>query len=337
MSDAQRTHPVVSVIMPTYNQAEFIVNAIESVLNQSYQSFELIIIDNYSEDNTEKVVESYKDKRIRYSKFRNNGIIAASRNHGIRQSRGEYIAFLDSDDAWHRQKLEMQLAEFKQPDIIGVACDSILIPETAYYRKNAFGRSKVGYIDYQYDDILNRNSIATSSVILRKDTLERVGGFDENIDFAFIEDWELWLRVSKLGSFRVLGIPLLSYTVSRKRGYNSVILAKNCLKVLEKQISMGFADFCQIVEPKASIYLSIARNLIEYDAEKSKKYYKKAFKATSNPRKKIKSCAGTLIAINPLFLRKMLLLMFYRLDSLIYNIKDQIWQIKNGGSANLMI
>ena len=78
--------PLVSVIMPTHNHARFIGEAIDSVLNQTYKNFELIIIDNYSEDNKEKIVSSYKDDRIKYLKFKNNGIIATSRNYGIKHS-----------------------------------------------------------------------------------------------------------------------------------------------------------------------------------------------------------------------------------------------------------
>ncbi|MBA7530747.1 UDP-Glc:alpha-D-GlcNAc-diphosphoundecaprenol beta-1,3-glucosyltransferase WfgD [subsurface metagenome] len=100
--------PLISVVMPTYNHGRFIGDAINSVLNQTYRNLELIIIDNFSEDNTEKIVTSYKDDRIKYLKFKNNGVIASSRNYGIKHSRGEYIAFLDSDDVWLPEKLEKQ-------------------------------------------------------------------------------------------------------------------------------------------------------------------------------------------------------------------------------------
>lgn len=102
--------PLVSIIMPTYNHARFIGEGIESVLNQTYKNFELIIIDNFSEDNTEEIVASYKDDRIKYLKFRNNGSTGVSRNYGIRHAKGEYIAFLDSDDFWLPEKLEEQVA-----------------------------------------------------------------------------------------------------------------------------------------------------------------------------------------------------------------------------------
>ena len=157
MKSTNSEQPLVSVIMPTYNHAKFIAKAIESVLSQTSQNLELIIIDNYSEDDTGEIVASCEDDRIIYLKFRNNGIIAASRNHGIKHSHGEYIAFLDSDDLWHKQKLEKQLPHFWTPEIIGVASNAVLVSETPYYRKNSCARSKRGYADYKYRDILNRN------------------------------------------------------------------------------------------------------------------------------------------------------------------------------------
>ena len=99
---------LVSVVMPTYNHAQYIGEAITSVLNQDYQNLELIIVDNFSEDNTEAIVNGFNDQRIQYYQFANNGIIAASRNYGITKASGEFIAFLDSDDIWKEGKLKKQ-------------------------------------------------------------------------------------------------------------------------------------------------------------------------------------------------------------------------------------
>ena len=90
----------VSVVVTTYNRAHIVTEAIESILNQTFGDFELIIVDNYSNDNTEEVIKSYKDERIKYFKNRNNGIIAVNRNYGISKAQGEYIAFCDDDDLW---------------------------------------------------------------------------------------------------------------------------------------------------------------------------------------------------------------------------------------------
>ena len=318
--------PLVSVIMPTYNHARFIGEAIDSVLNQTYRNLKLIIIDNYSKDNTKEIVASYKDDRIKYLKFKNNGVIAVSRNYGIRHSHGEYIAFLDSDDKWDKKKLEKQIPHFQSSKVVGVASGAILIGDTPYYRKKNYGRSKLGYVDYQYIDILNGNKIMTSSCIVKRKILEKVRFFDENRDFCFIEDWELWLRMARFGLFRVLEDPLIFYLVSCKRGYQSSIISKNCLKIIKKQINMNYVKHDDIKEIKALIYLSIARNLLEYDRSQSRKYYSKALKTTLNIRKKIISCRGILISLCPNFLINIILL--------LNGLKNKLCRIQNYNKLN---
>ena len=94
-----------SVIIPTYNRCDLLKRAINSVLAQSFKKFEIIIIDNYSTDKTHKIVKNFKKKNIKYKKIRNRGIIAKSRNVGMKLAKGEWIAFLDSDDTWTKDKL----------------------------------------------------------------------------------------------------------------------------------------------------------------------------------------------------------------------------------------
>ena len=103
MSNKQQI--LISIILPTFNHAKFLKKAVESVVNQSYIHWELIIVDNNSTDNTIDIVKSYSDKRIKYFKIQNYGVIAASRNLGISKAKGSWIAFLDSDDWWTTDKL----------------------------------------------------------------------------------------------------------------------------------------------------------------------------------------------------------------------------------------
>ncbi len=105
---------LVSIITPTYNCAKFIGATIESVLNQTYQNFEMIIVDDASKDNTEKVVKSFKDKRIKYIRLSKNSGPAVARNRAMEEARGKYMAFLDSDDLWKREKLEKQINFIKK-------------------------------------------------------------------------------------------------------------------------------------------------------------------------------------------------------------------------------
>jgi glycosyltransferase involved in cell wall biosynthesis len=102
--------PLVSIVIPTYNRANLIGETIQSVINQSYTQWEIIVVDDGSEDDTQKVVGGYADTRVRYVRIAHTGKLGAVRNYGIRQAKGDYIAFLDSDDLWRSDKLSIQLS-----------------------------------------------------------------------------------------------------------------------------------------------------------------------------------------------------------------------------------
>lgn len=194
MKSNNTKQPLVSVIMPTYNHARFIGEAIESVLNQTYPNFELIIIDNYSEDNTEEIVASYKDSRIKYLKFRNYGIIAASRNYGIKHALGEYIAFLDSDDWWYPEKLEVGAHYLNTSDILYHDLD--VYPKRWKRLKKMRGRylKKPVFVDL----MLKTNCLPNSSVVVKKAVLDKAGGFSEDKSLVGVEDFDLWLKISRI-------------------------------------------------------------------------------------------------------------------------------------------
>src|SRR3990167_9298210 len=101
---------LISVVIPTYNHAKYLHIALESVIKQSFSNWEVIVVNNYSEDNTIDVVEAFQDQRIHLVNFRNHGVIGASRNEGLRHAHGEFVAFLDSDDIWYPEKLSHCLA-----------------------------------------------------------------------------------------------------------------------------------------------------------------------------------------------------------------------------------
>ena len=128
--------PFFSVVIPTFNQCNFLEKAIKSVLEQTFRDFEIIIIDNFSTDNTRKIIENNKSEKIIYKRFKNEGIIGASRNHGIKHSRGEWIAFLDSDDSWYKNRLKVIYDEIELNKGFDVFCSNEEILNISNKEKN---------------------------------------------------------------------------------------------------------------------------------------------------------------------------------------------------------
>ena len=215
MRSINNKQPLVSVIMPTYNHAKFIGEAIESVLNQTYNNFELIIIDNYSEDDTKKIVDSYEDNRIIYLKFRNNGVIAASRNYGIKYSHGVYIAFLDSDDLWLLSKLEKQVEQLNSHEEI---CLSYVL--YSYMLENGsirgiFPKTKNRFRGNIFKSLYLKAIIPNSGVMVRSKVFEELGLLDENSKLVAAEDYDMWLRIARVKLIDYVDVePLFLY---RKR------------------------------------------------------------------------------------------------------------------------
>jgi len=190
--------PLVSVIIPTYNSADYISESIGSVLSQTYADFEIIVVDDGSTDNTAEVVKLINDRRIKYIKTDNKGNYFA-RNRGVRESAGEYIAFLDADDIWMKGKLKAQVSILDKHKDIGLCC-------TDHYL--FFGKKKEDvYIDTLHsfsedflshsnfiEKLLLENVIITSSVIIRKSCFEHLGVFDTGCQNAM--DYEMWLRIT---------------------------------------------------------------------------------------------------------------------------------------------
>lgn len=178
----------VSVIIPTYNSAKYVTEAIDSVLAQTYKNYEIIVIDDGSTDNTKELLKSYK-KKIKYIYQENKGQ-AWARNTGIKKAKGELIAFLDADDVWLAKKLELQVPLFKDKEIGLVYGDIALFGDKTNLKLIHNNDFKRGYI---FKDLIKDNFICISTTIIRKDVLDMVGLFNSKI--RYVEDLELWLRV----------------------------------------------------------------------------------------------------------------------------------------------
>lgn len=191
------TGQLVSVIIPTYNHAHFLGRALQSVLDQTYTNWEAIVIDNHSRDSTDEVVQSFADPRITLLKIHNNGVIAASRNMGIRAAKGEWLAFLDSDDWWTANKLQVCFNHINdQVDFIYHDLKMVRDHPVFFQRKKTKSRQvkRPALIDL----LVNGNTIANSSVVVRKRLLDQIGGIDENAMMIASEDYNAWLRIAQI-------------------------------------------------------------------------------------------------------------------------------------------
>jgi glycosyltransferase involved in cell wall biosynthesis len=208
--------PQVSVIVPTRNRAQFLPLALASVLNQSFKDFEVLVVDDASDDNTPAIVHGLRDPRVRYIRhgFQRGG--AGARNTGILSSQGEYVAFLDDDDEWLPEKL------CKQMDLISASGSRVGCVYTGYLLvdRATGGVRGVKIPEKRGDlakDLLINNCLGAggSSVLLRRDCLRQTGTFDEQL--PSFQDYDLWIRLSKRFEFDYVPEPLVRMYLHQKK------------------------------------------------------------------------------------------------------------------------
>ncbi|MFC2025019.1 glycosyltransferase [Chloroflexota bacterium] len=224
----------VSVIIPTYNRAHLISNAIDSILAQTFNDFELIIVDNFSSDDTESVVKSYVDRRIRYFKNNNNGLVSINRNYGIENSRGEYIAFLDDDDSWLPKKLEKQVSLLESNNELGlVYSDCYVIDDNDNIRENTYCYGRKLAKGKAFNELFQSNFIPMLTVVIRKEALDKVGGFNPRYKIA--EDYDLWLRIAAHYPIDFTDQPLAKFRVHSQSSYqtNTVLSYREDLQIVD--------------------------------------------------------------------------------------------------------
>lgn len=203
---------MISVVIPCYNGEKYIEEAIRSVLEQSYADIEVIVVDDGSTDRSAEIVQNISDPRMRYVYQEHQGVCAA-RNKGISLARGEYIAFLDSDDVWEKEKLERQLGLTEEFDVVYtdyviINKDSRVIPHNMIVDRTS------GRIPLK-TQLLAGNVVlgSCSSVLLKKEVIDAVGGFDESLNEAMGEEWDLWARISRKYKFGYVDEPLVRIRV----------------------------------------------------------------------------------------------------------------------------
>jgi len=208
--------PKVSVIIPTYNCAKYLPEAIQSVLNQTYQDFEIIVVDDGSVDNTKEIVKEFiknYPNKIKYIYQENKGH-ATARNTAIRNSIGEYIAMLDADDLCTPRRLEKEVHILEtEPNIAVIHANVTFISEDGKQLETPHRNIKYlsGHIFKHI--LLRRAHIAMATVLVRKKCFESVGLFDENLTHLGAEDREMWLRIAKQYNFKYLDEVLGYYRI----------------------------------------------------------------------------------------------------------------------------
>ncbi|NET83836.1 MAG: glycosyltransferase [Moorea sp. SIO1F2] len=200
--------PKVSVVIPTYNAMTYLPKTIDSVFNQTYDDFEVIVVNDGSTDNTEQWISQIADPRVKLISQANQGLASAARNKGIANARGDYIAFIDADDLWEPTKLEKQLSVLEEnPDVGLVYTWVAYINETGKPTGRVFEHHAEGNV---WEKLVEHNIVECGSVaMVRRHCFESLGVFDQTLRAA--EDWDMWLRIASRYPFAVVKEPLVRY------------------------------------------------------------------------------------------------------------------------------
>ena len=303
--------PKVSVIIPTYNRADLLPRAIKSVLNQTFKDFELIIVDDGSTDNTKEVVKGFQkeDGRIRYIWQENSGGAAKPKNKGIKNSKGDYIAILDSDDEWLPEKLQKQLELFKNssnPQIGFVSCHALIINE-----KNG---KKLEYRIPRYKNVLK--NILThdymgsgSGMIYKKTVFDDIGLFDEKLKTG--QDWEMRIKLARKYDFDFVDEPLFKYYI-----HSENISGLSDIKIRERDLEYIFQKYKKYYEQNPKIYSTKLR----YDGTRY---------VLARELKKGRMCFIKSIKLNPLNVKSYLYLLISLFGSdFYYNLTQLKMQLR---------
>ena len=240
-----------SIIIPTYNQDDLLKKALESLIKQTFQSWEAIIINNNSQAETIKIIKSFNDDRLLLTNFNTNGVIAASRNFGINFCNYPYLSFLDSDDIWLPRKLEKTL-EYLESGYDIVCHDEIWLWPDGSKKHVKYGPQE----DTLYENLLFKgNVISTSATTLKKDLIFELKGFNENPLIVGNEDYDLWMRISKDSKYRFgfISEPLGFYRIHNANTSMNLLKQLNSeLRVVsehfkEKKIKKNPKNFCKLI------------------------------------------------------------------------------------------
>lgn len=231
--------PKVSIVIPSYNRAEFLSMTLDSILAQTFTDFEIVFIDDGSTDNTEEILQNYikRDSRIKYHK-QENSERAVARSHGLSLASGKYVCLVDSDDLWYPEKLEKQLLIMENDPEIIFCYASVNRIDFHNKRVKAAKRQLEGYSGYIFFDLLKRNFIPSVTPMFKRELVSLID--DQVTEFIPYEDWDYWLRLSRLGKFYHIKEPLGDYRLhpgQSVQNVNAEKIEEVTIKVLDANTS----------------------------------------------------------------------------------------------------
>ncbi len=228
---------IVSVIIPTWNREEIIKKAVDSALNQSYYNIEVLVCDDGSTDNTESVVKSIEDERVRWIAGEHSGRPAVPRNKGIKEAKGEWVAFLDSDDEWLPEKLEKQLAAMVESGLMASGTNGwrVINGEVTKEKFIFWNCSRI-----TFNNLLPGNLVMNCSSVVHASLFDLVEGFPEETEFRAIEDYALWLRAATQTDFAFVKEPLVLYSDNPNQSVRS---DTKKFKTIHAQVHENFREW----------------------------------------------------------------------------------------------
>jgi GT2 family glycosyltransferase len=239
--------PAVSVVLPAYNRAGAIRGAIESVLRQTWTDFELLVVDDASTDGTPAAVAEIRDPRLRLIANPRNLGAAAARNAGIREARGAFVAFQDSDDEWLPLKLAKQMARLADPAFVAAYCGMLVIGRADDVHGGRDGaRPEIRYVPHPgiapvegdiLQSLMRASIVSTQTLVARRDALLAIGGFDES--FRALIDRECALRLAQLGPVACVDEPLVLQRFSANSiTRDAALRAEAKTRLVEKHLAL---------------------------------------------------------------------------------------------------
>ena len=245
----------LSVIIITYNMGRLIGTALDSLVNQTRKDFDVIVVDNHSTDDTVQVTGKYSQLSIDVLEIHNEGILSKSRNLGVSKAKGEWVAFLDADDYWEREKVEELYRH-----INSVSEECVAISHRCYEKDLQKHTWKEMEVSFDHENlskflIINKNPFCLSGTAVRKASLLSVGGFSENPAYKTVEDYELWIRLSIAGSFVYIEKPLATIVLHEGNYSKKADIQMNALHTMKMEYLKLYSSMMSEDEKKSALKL----------------------------------------------------------------------------------